>query len=63
MDYKVTEVNGDVVWYKLVGQNVVPKRVSLNSMICNETSLYRHQNGTEQGLHIKIVHCKFQGVI
>ncbi|XP_028413259.1 uncharacterized protein LOC114536107 [Dendronephthya gigantea] len=26
MDYKVSEANGDEVWYKLVGQNAVPKR-------------------------------------
>ncbi|XP_028391389.1 uncharacterized protein LOC114516186 [Dendronephthya gigantea] len=26
MDYKVSEADGDEVWYKLVGQNAVPKR-------------------------------------
>ncbi|XP_028391550.1 uncharacterized protein LOC114516313 isoform X2 [Dendronephthya gigantea] len=26
MDYKVSEAEGDEVWYKLIGQNVVPKR-------------------------------------
>ena len=30
MDYKVSEANGDETWYKLVGQNVVSKRVRLH---------------------------------
>ncbi|XP_028413234.1 fibrinogen gamma chain-like [Dendronephthya gigantea] len=38
MDYKVSEANGDEVWYKLVGQNVVPKRgrCSTNEPLLND---------------------------
>ncbi|XP_028391546.1 uncharacterized protein LOC114516311 [Dendronephthya gigantea] len=48
MDYKVSETNGDEVWYKLVGQNVVPKRgrCSRNDPLLNGGIIVVPDNGS-----------------
>ncbi|XP_028413273.1 uncharacterized protein LOC114536122 [Dendronephthya gigantea] len=48
MDYKVSEANGDEVWYKLVGQNVVPKRgrCSTNEPLLNDGIIVVPDNKT-----------------
>ncbi|XP_028391545.1 uncharacterized protein LOC114516310 [Dendronephthya gigantea] len=48
MDYKVSETNGDEVWYKLVGQNVVPKRgrCSTNEPLLNDGIIVVPDNGS-----------------
>ncbi|XP_028391559.1 fibrinogen-like protein A [Dendronephthya gigantea] len=48
MDYKVSEANGEKVWYKLVGQNVVPKRgrCSTNEPLLNDGIIVVPDNKT-----------------
>ena len=45
MEYKITKVNGDVVWNKLVGGNVNPKEVSyfgINIIIGSGNNVHKY---------------------